>query len=69
MAACSLTLFNPTAKDAADIIMGPQMNRIAIPIVALFAPQAIIRGWSAMNNPVMILLAVCVCHNPNSIWD
>jgi hypothetical protein len=55
MAACSFTPLNPTATDAADIIMGPQRKRITIPIVALFVPQAIIRGWRAMNNP-----AICI---------
>ena len=54
MAACSFTPLNPTATDAADIIMGPQRKRITIPIIALFVPQAIIRGWRAMNSPAAI---------------
>lgn len=52
-AVCRFTPLNPTATDAADIIMGPKRKRITIPIVALFAPQAIIRGWRAMNNPAI----------------
>lgn len=51
MAAWSLTLLSPTASDAAVITTGPQMNRIAIPIVALLVPQAMIRGCRAMNKP------------------
>lgn len=53
MAVCSFWPLNPTATDAADIIMGPQRNRITIPIVAIFVPQAIIRGWRAMNSPAI----------------
>lgn len=54
MAARNRTPLRPTATEAADITMGPQINRIAIPIVALFFPHAIIRGWRAMNNPAIL---------------
>jgi hypothetical protein len=44
MAARSRTPLIPTATEVVDITIGPQMNRIAIAIVALFLPQTIIRG-------------------------
>lgn len=53
MAAWSRTPLSPTAMDAADINIGPQMKRIPIPMVALFVPQAIIWGWRAMNSPAI----------------
>ena len=51
MAARSRTPLIPTATEAVDITMGPQMNRIVIAMAAFFLPQTIIRGWRAMNNP------------------
>lgn len=51
IAACSLTPLNPIAIEAADIIIGPLKKRIAIPIVAIFVPQAMILGCRAMNKP------------------
>jgi hypothetical protein len=53
MAARSRSPLIPTASEAVDITTGPQMNRIAIAMVALFLPQTIIRGWRAMNNPAI----------------
>lgn len=51
MAAWRCTPWSPTASEAAHMTAGPTTNRIAIDIIAIFVPQAIIRGWSAMNNP------------------
>lgn len=44
MAARSRTPLIPTATEVVDITIGPQMNLIAIAIVALFLPHTIIRG-------------------------
>jgi len=55
MAARSRTPLIPTATEVVDITIGPQMNRIAIAIVALFLPHTIIRGWRAMNNPAIFI--------------
>lgn len=54
IAVWSRTPLSPTAIEVADITRGPPINLMAIPIAAILVPQAIIRGWSAMNNPIKV---------------
>lgn len=57
MAVRKLRPLRPTPNEAADIAMGPNMNLIPIPMLALFLPHAMILGCSAMNNPVSQILS------------